>query len=258
MKKVIFIVSIISFLSYGCLSPKKIEKSYQLFQTGLDSLANYNYKELKIREGDLLTIQVYTLATNNQEQVTLFNLPGAGGKAGTYTVNNRGEIDLPKIGSYKVVGSTSAELKAKLKNEWSKYIKDIAVDVQMAGFNVNILGEVASPGVKNFKTERATIIDLIAVAGGLKDDGKRKDILLIREDNGQRISHRLDLTSAKIYESPVFQLQQNDLVYVAAAETKFISIRANNFQQNVTPVTTIANLAFSAINFILILIAFSK
>ena len=258
MKKVIFIATIISFLSYSCLSPKKIEKSYQLFQTGLENMANFNYKELRVKEGDNLTIQVFTLASNDQAQAMVFNLPGGAGKPATYNVNNNGEIDLPKLGRYKVVGNTCSELKTKLKLEWSKYIKDIAVDVQMNGFSANILGEVKIPGIKLFKTERATIIDLIAASGGLADDGKRKDILLIREDSGKRTSYTVDLTSAKIYESPVFQLQQNDLVYVGAAETKFTALRAVNFQQNISPIATISSLAFAALNLVAILVVIRR
>ena len=93
MKKIIIIATIISFLSYSCLSPKKIEKSYQLFQTGLDSLANFTYKELRIKEGDNLTIQVITLASNDQAQVMVFNLPGGAGKPGVLHAQGVGAGD---------------------------------------------------------------------------------------------------------------------------------------------------------------------
>ena len=258
MKKILLGLLAASLFS-SCYNIKKIERSYQLFQNGLDSLGSFNYKELTVKEGDNLTIQVYTLASPNQEQVSLFNLSGGGGgRSGNYIVNNLGEIDLPKIGRTLVSGLTCSQIKQKLKTEWSKYIKDIGVDVQMLGFTVNVLGEVKGPGIKTFKSERATIIDVIAAAGGLADEGKREDVLLIREDSSKRKAYRVDLRDANLYKSPVFQLQQNDLIYVGASKMKFKTIGNTNLQQTITPITVIASLASFAINAIALIIAITR
>jgi len=243
----------------GCYNTKKAQRSYELFQSGLDSMGNFEYKELRLKEGDNITIQVYTLATTNQEQVATFNLQGgAGGKTGSYIINNLGEIDLPKLGRTKVTGFTCSQLREKLKNDWVKYIKDPVVDVQMQGFSVNVLGEVKSPGVKTFKSERANLIDVIATAGGLLDEGKREDVLLVREDSGKRTSYRIDLRDAKLYQSPVFQLQQNDMIYVGASERKFVSLRNASLQQDLAPTVSIVSLASFALNVVAIVIAVSR
>ncbi len=257
MKKILSYLLIVTLFT-SCLHVKEIEKSYQLFQTGFDSLPNFEYKPLRLKEGDNISVQVYTLASTNQEQVTVFNLPGGSGKSSNYILNNQGEIFLPKIGKLKVAGMTCGELKDKLTNEWSKYIKEIAVDVQFGGFTVNVLGEVKGPGAKSFKSEKATIIDAISMSGGLADDGKRDDIMLVREDSGRRTTYRLDIRDAKIYQSPAFQLQQNDMIYVGASARKFQTIKNNNFQQNVVPVTSLANLAFATVNIILVLTALRR
>lgn len=255
MKKIIPYV-LLGMLLTGCYNTQKIERSYQMFQTGLDSLPNVSFKELKIKEGDALLIQAYTLATANQEQAAVFNLQN---KLGTgCVVNNLGQVDLPAIGKITVVGLTCTELKEKLKLEWSKYVKKIAVDVQLQGFNVNILGEVRSPGVKNFKSEKATIIDVIAAAGGLLDAGKREDVLVIREDSGKRTSYIIDLRDAKMYNSPAFQLQQNDMIYVGASQAKFNEIKNINFQQKLNPVNSVASLASFALNLVVVIIALSR
>lgn len=257
MKPIFYLLLVVLFLT-SCGNIKQIEQSYQLFQTGFDSLPNFEYKALKLKEGDNITIQVYTVATTNQEQVAIFNLQGGTGKSGGYTLNNQGEIFLPKIGKLKVVGMTCNELKEVLVSDWSKYIKDIVVDVQLGGFSINILGEVESPGTKKFTSERANIIDAISQSGGLSDEGQRDNIMLVREDNGKRTTYRLDIRDAKIYQSPAFQLQQNDMIYVGANNRKFQTIKNNIFQQNVVPITTISNLAFIVVNFILVLAALNR
>ncbi len=255
----VFILAVCAALLFSsCLNVKEIEQSYQLFQTGFDSSSTVAYKPLKLKQGDAIVIQTYSLATANQEQVGIFNLLGAGNKAVTYTLNNSGTIDLPKLGTIKVEGLTCKQLKDTLTAEWSKYIRDLMVEVQLAGFSINILGEVQSQGVKLFKNERANIFDAIGAAGGLGETGKRKDILLIREDSGKRSTYLMDITDAKIYQSPGFQLQQNDVVYVGANDRKFKQIRNQNLQQTVTPVSQAASIGFAIINMVLIIFAIRR
>ena len=269
MKKPVLFLPLLLLFLFSCVSKKEIEKSYQLFQTDLDSMSNYTYKELTIKEGDNLSIQVYTLASADQQQVALFNLPNTGTKAtpgagsaatsgGAYVVNTSGEIFLPKIGMYKVVGLTCSQLTEKLKTDWATYVKDIVVDVRMLGFNVNMLGEVRAPGVKSFTTGRATVLDAIAAAGGLNDEAKRTDIKLVREENGKRTSYLLDLTSSKIYRSPVFQLQQNDLIYVGAGDYKFANLKNSRFGTTINPISTITSLILPVMSILFLFISLQK
>jgi len=249
MKKVVFgLLSILLLAS--CTNLKKLEKSYQLFQTGFDSLNNYSYKELTIKEGDKISIKAFTMATANQEQVALFNTLGSNG---IFLVSKQGKIELPKIGFLKVSGLTCKQLQDLISTEWEKYIKDIAVDVQILGFSVNVLGEVPSQGTKLFNTEKATIIDAIAQSGGLSEDSKRNNIMVVREDSGKRKTYYIDLQDAKLYESPAFQLQQNDMIYVGADEKKFKKMRDREFRENIQPLVQFASIALSLINFIMLL-----
>ena len=255
----IFILAVCTaFFFSSCLNLKEVEKSYQLFQTGFDSSSTFAYKPLKLKQGDAIVVQTYSVASANQEQVGIFNLPGAGNKAATYTLNNLGMIDLPKLGTFKADGLTCKQIKDTLTAEWGKYVRDLSVDVQLTGFSVNVLGEVPSQGVKLFKNERANIFDAIGAAGGLGETGKRNDIMVVREDSGKRTSYFLDITNAKIYQSPAFQLLQNDVVYVGANDRKFRQIRNSNLQQTVLPLSQIASIGIAVANMILIIFAIRR
>ena len=59
-----------------------------------------------------------------------------------------------------------------------------------------------------------SILDAIGAAGDLTIYGERKNVLLMREENGKRIFHRFDSTDQSLFESPYFYLRQNDVVYV--------------------------------------------
>ena len=106
------------------------------------------------------------------------------------------------------------------RNELSKFIedkirpelKDPFVLVQFMNFKVVVLGEVKTPGQISVQTERMSILDAIGAAGDLTIYGERKNVLLMREENGKRIFHRFDLTDQSLFESPYFYLRQNDVM----------------------------------------------
>lgn len=209
-------------MATSCLNTKKFRDEMQLFQKGIDtSIEKYKLEELKIKAGDNVIISVYTQASNNQDQATILNLGGIGKTNGTYLVNVSGQIDFPKIGLMKVEGLTLKELKAMLINRLSVFVKDVGVNVQLQNFVVNVIGEVKIPGAKTFTSEKVTIVDVIAASGGFGDDGKRNDIMIIREEAGNRTVHKIDFRDAHFYNSPVYLMQQNDLVVVGMSDFKF-------------------------------------
>lgn len=231
----------------------------ELFQRGLDtSIANYQYKDLKLKAGDNLQIAVYTLASNNQDQTTVLNLGGTGKSAGLYIVNNQGQIDLPRIGFLPVEGLTVKELKTVLQSKWSPYVKDLLVNVQLQGFTVNLLGEFKIPGAKTVSSEKLTLMDALSLAGGLTDEGKRNDILVIREEQGLRKTYRVDLRDAAFYNSPVYQLQQNDVIYAGISESKFRQKAFQEFTQKVGPVVTSLSFFNIALGIAILITTLSK
>jgi polysaccharide export outer membrane protein len=82
------------------------------------------------------------------------------------------------------------------------------------------LGEVGHPGILSIPGEHINLLEAIAVAGDISLYGRRDNVLIIRENNGQREWARLDLTKPEIMASPYFYLQPNDLVYVEATKKK--------------------------------------
>ena len=80
-----------------------------------------------------------------------------------------------------------------------------------------ILGKLRlnQPGRMEVNRDHLTVLDALAMAGDMTIQGQRDNVLVIREENGQRKTYRLDLTnSAQSMASPGFYLKQNDVVYV--------------------------------------------
>jgi polysaccharide export outer membrane protein len=66
------------------------------------------------------------------------------------------------------------------------------------------------------------------LAGDLNLSAKRNNILVQREENGKKIQYRVDLLSKNIFTSPVYYLQQNDVVYVEPNYANIQSASANS------------------------------
>jgi len=132
----------------------------------------------------------------------------------TYVVNHDGDIEFPILGKIHVGGMTLEELANYLTERISVDVIDPMVRVQLANFRVDVLGEVRQPGAKTVTRQRYTVLDALADASDMTEYGERSNVLIIREENGKRMFHRLDLNDSASLRSPYFYLQQNDVVYV--------------------------------------------
>ena len=70
--------------------------------------------------------------------------------------------------------------------------------------------------------------------------GERTNVMVIREENGQRAYHRVNLKDAKIVDSPYYYLQQNDVVYVQPNKIK--AGNAKYSQNNAFKVTVVSTI----------------
>lgn len=191
---------------------------------------------VKIEPTDELFISV---TSSSPEATALYNLPVANyatknnlgatlqPSQQTYIVDSKGDIIFPLLGTLHVAGLTTEQLREELTQIISKDVKDPIVRVELHNFRVNVMGEVNSPGPKSGRTPRYSVLDALADAGDLTIYGKRDNVLVIREENGQRHIERIDLTSAEALNSPYFFLKQNDYVYVEPNE-----IRTDNSKYN--------------------------
>ncbi len=207
----------------------------------------------KIQHNDILTIVVtaadpkVTVPFNPVSSMTTSNLNQSVDMAlrPTYTVDGNGNITLPMLGKVKVEGLTRIEAIEKLRTDLSQYIKDPGVNMNFNNFRVSVLGEVARPGSFIMPTERVTVLEALGMAGDLTIRGVRQDITLIREVNGQKSMHHLDLTKQETLNSPYYYLAQNDVIYVQPNKAQ---INNSKLGANTNIIISIAGLLITVIS----------
>lgn len=260
-KKILFIL-MLPLLFAGCASYKK--SVYLRYDKVLDDIEQRGrLYEYRIMPKDELIIVVSTsdpasavpfLRKLGQNKDMSISNQGVGdANLLNYLVDNDGFIDYPVLGKFSVLGLSTRECEALIRQKLEAYLNEVPnVTVRLANFKVSVLGEVASPGTFTVTDERINIFQALSQAGDMTLFADRDDVQLLREDSiGRRHVVHLDLTEASIALSPYYYLQQNDVVYVKPTKAK---VRANTFNNNssiwisiLSLLTTIASLVVVAI-----------
>ncbi len=162
----------------------------------------------------------------------------------TYIVDSKGDIVFPVLGKIHVAGMTTEEVADYLQARIAEDVVDPVVRVELMNFNVNVMGEVHQPGRIPVKSGRISILDALAMAGDMTEYGERENVVLIREENGKRTVHHLNLNDAAVLESPYFFLQQNDVVYVEPNKIRQENSKYNTYNSyKISVVSTIVSAA---------------
>ena len=193
-----------------------------------------------VQPKDILNIIV---ASRNPELATAFNLPTYSYQAGSskesysyaqrtlgYLVDMDGSINFPILGRLKVSGLTREQVSEMIKQRLiqENFIKDAIVNTEFMNFKISVLGEVRSPGTFNISEDRITLLEALSRAGDLTIYGKRDNVLVRREKEGVVTFYRVDLRTGDFLHSPVYYLQQDDVVYVEPNNVQAAQAKINS------------------------------
>ncbi|MBC2844978.1 polysaccharide biosynthesis/export family protein [Winogradskyella flava] len=233
----LFLIIFSTLLSTSCVSSKKL--IYFQDEAIEEGLTVSEPEQLIYKPDDILVINVSAL---DPETVKPFNLPVVINNGGTnlmsaqgnqqvqtYLVDYNGNIEFPVLGTIKVVGLTRTELTSLLTERIRTMVNNPIVNVRLANFTVTILGEVSRPGTFTIQDERVTLLEALGMANDLTIFGKRENVKLIREVDGKKKFAYIDLTSVNTVNSPVYYLQQNDVIYVEPNKAR---VRSSTYNQN--------------------------
>lgn len=188
-------------------------------------------QSIRLHPADKVSILVSTRDASLSQLFSLYSTYSIGnvsGNSGTmqqktseYTVGSDGYINFPVLGRLNVLNKTREELQDYIKEELiaQNLVKDPIVTVEFVNLNVLMMGATGAQRIP-IDRDQFTILDAITQAGDLDISGQRENVRVIRESGAnQRTAYEVNLCSAEeLYNSPVYYLQQNDIVYIEPSD----------------------------------------
>lgn len=222
MKRLFITLAAVLMLFSSCNIREKVVYFQDLTT---ETIANsQSIEEIKFMPGDKLSIVVTSCLT--PEAAANFNLPviTTSAVAGTtysnnqvayYTVNTDGTIQVPGVGEIKVEGKTRTEVTEIIQNALRDgLLNDAVVTISTANQYITILGEVRNPGRYLITRDNLTLLEALGMAGDLNIQANRSRILVLRQEGKETKNYYVDIRSKDFFASPVFNLKQNDVVYI--------------------------------------------
>lgn len=219
MKKNLILLLIAMLTIASCKTQEKIVYFQDTEQN--DTVATQKAMALKLIPGDKIGVNITSAATPELAmrysliQGTASSAAQANVNIYRYTLDENGNVDLPGVGRLKVGGLTRSEAAALIQAKYREGVINDAV-VTVASYNqyVTILGEVKTPGQYEITRDNLNILEAIGRAGDLTITGRRDRVKVIRQEGDVSKTYYVDLRSKDLFNSPVYNLQQNDVVYI--------------------------------------------
>ncbi len=252
MRKIFYLLAIVALASCNALYPSmmlKTPRNYQ-FDTLHDSTAAVNYK---ISVNDFVNLRLFSLDGFHIVDLTSSSNAGAAGAAPStaittsvdYLVEADGTVTLPVVGKTPIAGQTIRQATDMLEKKYSKYY--IQPYILLAVSNRRVIVFPGDPGtarVVPLLNNNTTLIEALALAGGLTSSGKAKQVKLIRGDPTKPFVYLIDLSTIKGIKEGNTILQANDIIYVTPQRTPTIQL-INKITPVLTGLTTILTVLVS-------------
>jgi len=190
-----------------------ILRTYQL------QLTNY-----KIQPQDQLSINISTLTPDEFNFIKELNpVQGVGGGGANmitmgYLVDNDGNVTFPVLGNVKLAGLTLFEAEEKMKEVLKNMLRDPVVRIRVLNFRFTFVGEINARVTA--PSPRISMVEALAMAGGLTELSDRENIKIIRQRGDQADVFYVNLLKEDFVSSPHFYLQQNDIVVISALKQR--------------------------------------
>ncbi|MBC7874286.1 MAG: polysaccharide biosynthesis/export family protein, partial [Ferruginibacter sp.] len=245
----LLLLLVLPFYFFSCTPQQKLPNYLENVRD--TSGAEVKVPELRIQKQDLLSIQIYSLATK-PEIDQYWNLPfqytgigtalGQGVTTGGFLVDANGNIEHPRLGVFHAEGLTKQQLAAEFRKKLTEPVELLnnpTIIIRFLNYQVSVVGEVARPGSILVPGESITILQAIGLAGDITQYGRKNTVKVVREIDGKREIGTIDLSSNALFESPYYNLMQNDMDLVEPAKIKLKAAEQAVIVQKVSLALTI-------------------
>jgi polysaccharide export outer membrane protein len=203
----------------GFLSSCKVLRSNLMLKTP----KNYEYDKLsdslsrgeyKISPNDIITVKIFSNdgfriidlanSTNNIGQYEL-----------SYVIEKDGRVKLPLVGFTPLAGMTVRESEQYLEQIYDTFYVKPFIQLKVTNKRVIVFpGNGGKAQVLSLSNNNTTVIEVLALAGGIVEDGKAYKVKLIRNEGKKPKVYLMDLSEISGLHAGNTVVLANDIVYV--------------------------------------------
>lgn len=221
MRRVIFLFIIVALCGCRALNPSimlETDRNYK-FSTLPDSLTTVDYK---ISANDLLNFRLFS--NDGFRLIDFTNISEGNNSSNSlqyvtsgidYLVESNGNVTLPTIGSTHLAGMTIREATEFLEKKFTAYYVKPYVLLRVSNRRVIVFpGSPGSAKVIPLVNNNTTLLEALALVGGISEEGKAWQVKVIRGNPSNPQVFLIDLSTISGVKEGEMVLQANDLIYV--------------------------------------------
>lgn len=187
-----------------------------------DSIPLKPIAEYQISKDDKFTFMLYTnegerivneMAGMNKDAIAKAEIE--------YVVRTDGTADLPILGATRVAGLTVKQCEDTLsklfeaKNGYNKPFVQIKLTNQRC---IVFPGNGSAAKVILLQNNNTTLMEAIALAGGIAERGKASKVKIMRSENNERVVYNVNLSTIEGLKYADMIIQANDYIYIEPKE----------------------------------------
>ncbi|MFM7683048.1 MAG: polysaccharide biosynthesis/export family protein [Bacteroidota bacterium] len=211
----------------------KTDTEYEFTKPDIDS----TNREYKLAPFDYITINLFT---NNGAMILEYTTsgidrqPNYGGFDLYYILNSEGVVNLPVIGETKLSGMSIPEAQKYLESKFVNYNYPFCL-VRVLNRRVLVFtGEGSIGTVVPLANQNISVLEAMALAGGIRERGNASKVKIIRKKNGVDEIYRLDLSTIEGVQSAKLIVQAGDIIYVEP-----VPQITNEFVKDIAPLVSL-------------------
>ena len=248
--KNLFFLFIIFFQLSSCTTKQHLIYPNELSSSS-QSIIKSDLLENKIEIGDILKIDINSLVpeaaipynklpisnNNNATNLEILQLEG-------YIVNTSYLINMSILGDISVKNLSIENLENKIKKILSdgNHLTNPEVKIRRINSKFTVLGEVKNAGTFAYYDENLTLLQALGYAGDLTIQAKRTNLTLVRSHNGVRRVYKFSLKDSNLFNMPVYQIKNNDVIII---NPNYSKIKSAGFIGSPSSIASIASLLLS-------------
>jgi polysaccharide biosynthesis/export protein len=210
----IIIVCTLLFSSCKVLRPSLMLKTKRSYKYA--NIPQTPLQEYRISANDVIDFKIFSNDGFRLVDVTGDQSPAGGvGRSSTYKVEFDGAVKLPILDYVPLKGMTIREAEAFLEEKYSVYYKSPYILLSVTNRRVIVFpGNEGAARVLPLTNDNTTLMEALALSGGVPDIGKAYRIKLIRGDSKQPEVYLINLSTIDGLKEGNVVLQANDIIYV--------------------------------------------